>query len=953
MEPDLTRPPAAAAPRASAALAVLGAAAFVWGSTPVWWLGLGALAASWVLAGDRLVAWVRGRVPPRRRDAALEFGCVLLVVLVSWAMLAEVAAGDRPVSHDHPVHYFKAWQLRFDLLPTGRLFGWSHRMFAGYPVDYLYPPGADLWVAVVHLLALGALTMSQAYAVAFFLFHAFTGYAVYRFGQRLVGRAAGLVAAVLFLTDTGAFRYGGWHYTIDYGVWPQSLSLAFALLALARLPVLLGAEEAVGGPRRRWSAVGSFGALMGAALICHPMPVLLFPPLAVAATLLLVLYGRASGVGGAVWRLLVAHALGAAVAAAWFLPFLSVKQFAGKYGVFWKSHYQLGAGLLDLDLLEGSWGVVLPAAILGGALLLRRQRLGGQLAARGGAVLLAIGCSSVVDELHFAAWTEAVAHIQFSRVSILLKPFAFVAAGAALVWTLQRAGERGAAALGVPRWRRAAAAGVLAILLGPIAVGFAVDYYTRQVDRELPRASERSDRGDREALVAWLGEQPRRGPLDRVAFVGGHHEHDLVDLAAALDRPIFKSGFTPCSNYLYKMESASPELLEALHVGWVVARKDLRDASAYELAKRFGTFRVYRFLRFRPEPFTLVGDGARGQGVGEGGVELLSFEDEEIVLLAPEGVSGRLRLDVSWFPRWTATRDGESIPIEAVSHPRDPGHTAFMSVDLAPGTYRFVFERGPREHIGAALAALALLLALLLGLGARGVPGAALVVAGFAVVERAADQVVERRARLLGGLLVLGVGAGLVVALMLALWTPPMAWEGHPPIAIERVRYDFLESLDAAEVDVLTREGPEPCPWRLDRFVCEPRDWFHVTSRPERIEGYSTRRCISAHALDEGPLRIAFDDVPVGDAIIGFYGVAESGKKGGNKPVDFRIEVDGEALLERTSRQDAHTHWFSSPVAADADPDGDGSVRVTFTVEAKRTAFRQLCFYAQMVDLEP
>ena len=945
-------------PRLAAALALFGVVAWL-GPTPIWWLGLGSLGAAWVLGGDALAAWLRRVTRPlvERRwgmrsplHTLFDLAAVAVVVVVAWTMLRAAANGHRPISHDHPVHYFKAWQLRYELLPEGRLFGWSHRMFAGYPVNYLYPIGADLWVSAVHLLSLGLLTFSQAYGVALFLFHALSGYAVYRFGERLIGRLPGLIGALLFLTDQGAFRYGGWAYTIEYGVWPQTLSLAFALLALARLPVLCGLDGGRAGGPARWRAVAAFGVLMGLALLSHPMPLLLFPPVLVLTVLVLVLHRpEGAGLGAALWRLTSAHLIGALVAAAWLLPFFSVSHLAGKYGVFWKSTFQLGSGLYELDVLEGSWPLVLPAAVLGVAVLLRRQEERGQIVAWSILALLAMGCSSIIDELHLASLTAAVAHVQFQRLSILIKPLAFIAAGFAAVWVCGQLRAAGEAALQrggrLSRGRRAIAAGLIALTVGPIAVSFSVDYYTRRVDKKVPTTATRSDRGERAELVAFLGERPRRGPLDRVAFVGGHHEHDLVDLATEVEQPVFKSGFTPCSNFLFKPESASPELLEALHVGTVVARRDLTGAE-YQLLDRFGAFRVYDFTRFRPEPFTIT------DGVGP--VELVRFEDEEVVLSAGAGASGTLRLDVSAFPRWRVTRDGEPVAVEVTPHPADAEHTGFMSVPLEPGQYRFVFEADWRERAGPVLALLGLLLALLLTLGGSGAPGLGALARSLEAGAVWSDRLVAPRQRWIAGAAAGGLGLGLLVAVGLALWTPAMTWEGEGRAPdVDGVRYDFLESLADAEVEILAGAASEVCPWRLDRFVCRPRDWFHVTSRPERIEGYSTRRCISAHALDEGPLRVAFPRVPLGDAIVGYYGVAESGKKGKNRRVDLDVRVDGELLLAGRSRRDAVTHWFQAPLSQleAVDADGDGEVAVSFTVSAERTGFRQLCFYAQMVDL--
>ena len=175
-----------------------------------------------------------------------------------------------------------------------------------------------------------------------------------------------------------------------------------------------------------------------------------------------------------------------------------------------------------------------------------------------------------------------------------------------------------------------------------------------------------------------------------------------------------------------------------------------------------------------------------------------------------------------------------------------------------------------------------------------------------------------------------------------------MDYGGRPGVDVAEVDYDFLEELADAEVRVLGEPEARECPWRLDRFVCRPSEWYHVTSRPERIEAYSFRRCISAHPMREGPLEIRFDDVPLGDAIIGYVGVAESGKRGKGRPVDLRVDVGGTRLLKKTSGREARRNWFHRALGPEHRVQGERG-EVVFTVSADDPRHRHLCFYAQMV----
>jgi hypothetical protein len=610
---------------------------------------------------------------------------------------------------------------------------------------------------------------------------------------------------------------------------------------------------------------------------------------------------------------------------------------ADHYGVPWLSSYQIASRLMSGDLFEGTAPVLWLATVAGCVMLWRSEDLKRRFLPWLMLGLLAVGISSIADELHFDAITDAVSHIQFSRVTILMKPFLFIAAALAIVkacrWLMP---QNVLSTRTEARWRRAVAAGCLALVLAPIAAAFAVDFYTGSVDRELETLSERAHQDDRDALVTYINAQPPIGPLERVAFLTSFHDHSAVGIATALTRPVYKTGFTPCSNYLYKMRSGSPSLLEHLGVRWVVSTKD-KPESIFEEEARFGRYRLYRFTRFKSNPLVVKGTGE---------AVLAKFDDEEIIVEASDDASGFVRLPVSWFPRWTATRDGEPVQLEAWSHPADKKRTGFISAPLAPGRTVFRFERSNLDTFAPLLLPLGALMALLLMLASG--PwlrlGAALDAVG-ATLDRRMARWSQFAPWVLGltCLVVVGVGVGL------GAWTPAMEYEGSSEVEIGEVTYDFLEELSDAEVSVLQEPEARECDWRLDRFVCRPAEWYHVTSRPERIEAYSFRRCISAHPLKEGPLQIRFPAVPVGDAIVGYVGVAESGKRGKGRPVDLLVEVGGEKLLKKTSRREARRNWFHRPLES-AHRGVDGVTDVVFTVSAKDPRHRHLCFYAQMIN---
>jgi hypothetical protein len=171
----------------------------------------------------RFITWLSGHVP------------FLLVTLFGLYLLWPVPTGVMPLSADHTVHLTRAFLLN-EQLAGGHLAGWDPTWFFGFPLGELYPVLGDLGVIALRVLSLGLLDWPRAYAGLFTLVFLTQGWALLRCGRALGwGPIPGLVAGLLVLADVGAYREGGWIYTVTYGVWPQALATALAYLAFAEL----------------------------------------------------------------------------------------------------------------------------------------------------------------------------------------------------------------------------------------------------------------------------------------------------------------------------------------------------------------------------------------------------------------------------------------------------------------------------------------------------------------------------------------------------------------------------------------------------------------------------------------------------------------------------------------------------------------------------------------------
>jgi hypothetical protein len=657
----------------------------------------------------------------------------------SWAALALVPAlltalpllRETPLSHDHPTHAFKAWHFWTEMLARGRLSGWSHHWGFGFPSDELVPSGGELWVALFRVLSLGQLSWLRTYALAFAAFLLFKAAMAFVFTRRFFGAPAGVVAAWLTSLDVGAFSEGGWVWNTEWGVWPVSLAMCFCLFAFVQLDSVLRLG--------RMRHVLCAGMSIAGALLAHQVALIV---LAAAVPLLLVdrwvgpRPAPLSRLGGAFGAVL----FGVLLAAFNIVPFVARSRYTMDLGVSDKPIGQQLLQLVELRTFARLSPVVHALGFAGAWFALRAGRRGALFVSAAALGFVLLASNLLTGVLHLERIVPSLIKIEAPRMLLVAKLFWFPLAGYGVTQLWSLIGRIRAA---VPARQRVLRMSLRVALLAALVLPASPRLYQTWIEKGVQGEADTAYWADMEHAFAWAKAQRALEPGHyRIAYKMHPDDHTSTLAPVYGGGLSFKIGDTASQIFDGVPMTDGPEMLEALSVRYVVSGTPLPEP-LFTLERSYGALGVYRFNRFDPDPFRLIGPGQ---------AELLELSPERLrVRLSGTTGESRLRLHVAAYERWRVAVDGRELPITtvAVAGAEDP---ILMEVPAAAGELSLEYGDGLVDRAGVWLTLGALPLLLFTALLARQAGGI------FLVLER-------QRRRLGWGLLAaaLVLGAALVV----------------------------------------------------------------------------------------------------------------------------------------------------------------------------------------------
>ncbi len=848
----------------------------------------------------------------------------LAVVVLALAVMAPLFLGQMPLSHDHPVHLYKAWHFWEEMLLQGRLRGWSSFWFFGYPAEELYPIGSDLWVAMFRALTLGLLSWEATYGLAFMGVFAFAAYAIYGFGRRTMGTTAGVVAAVLWVLDMGDYREGGWSYTVDWAVWVQILAMGFLLLSLG---ALIQVWE-----RGRAGDYVRAGLLLAAALLSHQMNVML---LGLALPLLVVSRWLVDGrpIGREVWRAAGACLLGAVLSGFYLVPMLARSGWTTNIGDLWRTFDATVRGLMDGTVFANNWPMVVALGLVGVVVGLLRRHAVAIFLTLLAALLLVICTSTAFEEFSLVALTKAFAKIQWQRLIIPAKACFYLLAGLAVVELMARrtvarvasgspAPEERSAVPSEP-WRRALLLALVLAFISPFvrpALGNLKDRYVRTIGGlTLKQSVHYWD--DYKRFLDWsLKKRQQSKEFYRISYELDRHNHTMMGAPAYNQTPYYKVGYTPAKLFKHITETTEKELYQALSVRYVVGLGGLYRDDITEEAT-FGSVTVYRFNHYQPNRYTLTGPGK---------VEVLEFGEERIRLkLSGTGPGSRLKVHVANYPRWRARMNGETVPISEapVYGKTDP---MLMEVPVKDGELAFDYVSRAVDWLGALCTLGGLGVLVLLVLGGRG-NARALALAGRLSGPARLGQ------RWAGW-------ATLLAVLVVAGW---MTYRWNRGVVADVADGSLVRLLPTAKVSLAGRacDKYKKTAWGMGWF-CSDKGWNYVGNTAAKFNGGYVP-CIWAHPLEDGPLQVRFDGVKIGKHLDCSHGIADGGVDGfpGGADVTMEVKLDGKTLVIEKRTNVKGWAGFRVDTSAHAGKKGD----LLFSITTPHSGGRHYCFDAKVV----
>lgn len=529
----------------------------------------------------------------------------LLVVAGFGVLLFPIWLGDPPVSRDHAMHYMQT-QVFVDLVHQGQVRGFSQQLNTGYPFGDAYPILGYALTSALHLLSGGLVELRTSYAMGIACVWALSSWAIYALGQRAArelglggsqaasyARWAGAMAALIFLTDPGASRQGGWTYAMFHGVWPQLLSTGLWLASLEF------GWRAILRPSTRGASL--FGLALGASVVAHPfgmitgaLSLFAWP---IAWSFARRRHPRHEGLAQAPagsWRVLaLAFTLAIALSAGTVTTFFASAGSMARAPIPWASLEELASGLITGELFTNARALAGVLALLGIIAVARRGHALAWSIAGGLGLCLVLGSDAAITVLRLDLVVQGFENLQFPRYAFAAKGLWCCLAGlggCVILLALDRVlatpppssinPTTEVPSSASPSWGRL----WIALLTAPIMWAC---FSSASLNLPQPVGAAASMDAHAQEVDRLLIEELRAAKAGRVAFLRVGMSGATYPLFSIVDAgsPVSLDAHVPAVNYKHRMRTRIPPALRAMGVTHLIYDRRLLESDA-QLARQ-------------------------------------------------------------------------------------------------------------------------------------------------------------------------------------------------------------------------------------------------------------------------------------------------------------------------------------------------------------------------------
>ena len=571
------------------------------------------------------------------------------------------------IAVDHPFHTMRAWQL-IESLRDGEILRWITTHQGGYPVEF-YPLGVSWIEAGTWALTFGQLsifTVHKLVTIGMFLLPGLGFWFLARGDQR--SPASAFIALTMQVAIAGYWMAGGFTELVLWGLITNVAGATAALIAIGPL-----ARFSISGERKM--AVIAILAI-GAATYTNPRSLIAVAVVGLAVGCCLIVFHRPDWRAGLL-RLGTVAGISGLLGASEILSliryrdlyyFVNYEQYDASATYWMGSVRAVSTPVIWLAVLGAVWALVSPRFPV--------ARMAS--VALGFYVLVTLFLSGAIIDVDFIQQLEAPRLMPFQRMLTLFMAAFFIARLIDVLATLFRVGwgrDLGALAIGLV---------ILVVFIRPLG-DIGADFRGMP---EVPKISMNELDTFREAISTadaaapagtailvlgtsgpdmswherlWASLETRK-PLYYEHWLWGWNDQHQGPDSQGIPGCTFNNdagNYYPCPDL-----TLSPGYFAAHGIGAVVVTnvgshantQDARDAAqASPLLQPIGTFGVWDAYSV-VEPVALIVDGNQEP------VSVM-IEDQHMSADFTDG-PGDILVKVNWFPRWSATVNGESAEIE-------------------------------------------------------------------------------------------------------------------------------------------------------------------------------------------------------------------------------------------------------------------------------------------------